>query len=71
MNATNPAGTTPTTRSKEASQSTRGAITETGQFLQNATEKLATSKSAGTIVNETSYVLGNATVGIKKFFGPK
>ncbi len=39
-------------------------------FLGNVTEKVATSKSAGTIVNETSEVLGNATVETEKFFSP-
>jgi hypothetical protein len=63
-----PAMTTST--QDEASQSIRGAITETGEFLGNVTEKVATSKSAGTIVNETSEVLGNATVETQKFFGP-
>ena len=48
----------------------RGAITETGEFLGNVTDKVATSKSAGTIVNETSEVLGNATVETQKFFSP-
>lgn len=67
-NATNQTGTTP---SKEASQSIRGAITDTGQFLQNVTGKVAGSKSARTIVNESSDLLGNATVTTKKFFGPK
>ncbi len=63
---------TPTTTSAqdEASQSIRGAITETGEFLGNATEKVATSKSARTIVNETSDVLGNATVETQRFFSP-
>jgi hypothetical protein len=70
-NATNQTGTTPTSQSKEASQSIRGAMSDTGQFLQNATEKIASSKSARTIVNETSDVLGNATVATKKFFSPK
>jgi hypothetical protein len=42
-----------------------------GQFLQNATEKVVTSKSARTIVNETSDLLGNATVATEKFFSPK
>ena len=46
-------------------------MSDTGQFLQNATEKIASSKSARTIVNETSDVLGNATVATKKFFSPK
>jgi len=43
---------TTTSTQDEASQSIRGAITETGEFLGNVTEKVATSKSAGTIVNE-------------------
>ena len=54
----------------EASQSIRGVITETGEFLGNVTEKVATSESARTIVNETSEVLGNATVETQKFFSP-
>jgi hypothetical protein len=62
---------TTTTPSKQASQSIRGAITDTGQFLQNASEKVAGSKSAQTIVNESSDVLGNATVTTKKYFGSK
>ena len=70
-NAINQTRTTPTSQSKEASQSIRGAMSDTGQFLQNATEKIASSKSARTIVNETSDVLGNATVATKKFFSPK
>jgi len=61
---------TTTSTQDEASQSIRGAITETGEFLGNVTEKVATSKSAGTIVNETSEVLGNATVETQKFFSP-
>ena len=44
---------TTTSTQDEASQSIRGAITETGEFLGNVTDKVATSKSAGTIVNET------------------
>jgi hypothetical protein len=56
------------TPSEEASQSIRGAITDTGQFLQNASQKVAGSKSAQTIVNESSDVLGNATVATKKYF---
>ena len=59
------------TPSKQASQSIRGAITSTGQFAQNATQKIAGSKSAQTIVNESSDVLGNATVATKRFFSPK
>ena len=63
--------TTTSTPSNQASQSIRGAITDTGQFLNNATQKVAGSKSAQTIVNESSDVLGNATVAMKKYFGPK
>ena len=70
--STNQTGkTTSTTPSKQASESIRGAITSTGQFLNNATQKIAGSKSAHTIVNESSDVLGNATVATKKFFSPK
>jgi hypothetical protein len=60
-----------TSAQDEASQSIRGAITETGEFLGNATEKVATSESARTIVNETSELLGNATVETQRFFSPK
>lgn len=67
---TNETTNTTTTAGEEASQSIRGAITETGEFLGNVTEKVAASKSAGTIVNETSEVLGNATVETQKFFSP-
>jgi hypothetical protein len=59
-----------TSAQDEASQSIRGAITETGEFLGNVTDKAVTSKSARTIVNETSEVLGNATVETQKFFCP-
>lgn len=59
-----------TSAQDDASQSIRGAMTETGEFLGNATEKVATSKSARTIVNETSELLGNATVETQKFFSP-
>ena len=72
-NQTTVATSTPATTTStqdEASQLKRGAITETGEFLDNVTEKVATSKSAGTIVNETSEVLGNATVETQKFFSP-
>ena len=55
---------------EKASQSIRGAITETGEFVGNATEKVATSETARTMVNETSEVLGNATVETQKFFSP-
>jgi hypothetical protein len=40
--------TTTSTLSKQASQSIRGAITDTGQFLHNVTEKAAGSKSVQT-----------------------
>ena len=46
--------TTTSTPSRQASQSIRGAVTDTGQFLHNVTEKAAGSKSAQTIVNESS-----------------
>jgi hypothetical protein len=59
-----------TSAEEEASESIKGAITETGAFLRNVTEKVATSKSAGAILNETSQVLGNAYIEAKKFFGP-
>jgi hypothetical protein len=62
---------TASTPSKQASQSIRGAITSSGQFLENATHKIAGSKSAQTIVNESSDVLGKATVATKKFFSSK
>lgn len=57
-----------TSAEEEASESIKGAITETGSLLRNVTEKIATSKSAGAILNETSEVLGNAYVEAKKFF---
>jgi hypothetical protein len=63
--------TTTTSPSKQASQSIRGAITDTGQFLNNATQKIAGSRSAQIIVNESSDVLGNATVAIRKYFSSK
>jgi hypothetical protein len=63
--------TTGPTPSEQASQSIRGAITDTGQFVHNATVKVAGSKSAQTLVNESSDVLGNATVATKKYFGSK
>ena len=66
--ATSPSPTTP---SKQASQSIRAAITDTRQFLHNATQKVAGSRSAQTIVNESSDVLGNATVATKKYFSSK
>ena len=57
-----------TSAEEEASESIKGAITETGSLLRNVTEKIATSKSAGAILNETSEVLGNAYIEAKKFF---
>ena len=65
---TTPAITTPA--EEEASKSIKGAITETGSFLRNVTDKVATSKSAGAILNETSEALGSAYIEAKKFFSP-
>lgn len=62
----NPEMTTPA--EKETSESIKGAITETGEFLGNVTEKIVKSKSAGIILNETSDVLGDAYVETKRFF---
>ena len=67
-NTTTPAITT--SAEEEASESIKGAITETGSFLRNVAEKVATSKSAGAILNETSEVLGNAYIEAKKFLSP-
>ena len=67
-NTTTPAITT--SAEEEASESIKGAITETGSLLRNITEKVATSKSAGAILNETSEVLGNAYIEAKKFLSP-
>ena len=58
-------------QSEQASRSIKGAMTSTGQFLNNATQKIVGSKSVQTIVNESSDLLGNATVATKKFFNPK
>lgn len=55
---------------KEASNSIKGAITETGEFLGNVTEKVASSKSAGALLNETSDALGKAYVETQKYFSP-
>jgi hypothetical protein len=60
-----------TSESKQAAQSIKGAITSTGQFLGNVTKKVVTSKSAQTILNESSELLGNATTTAKKYFGNK
>jgi len=74
LNQTNVPNNAPTTTTtspqKEASQSIKGAITETGEFVGNVTQKIVSSKSAGTILNETSDVLGDAYVETKKFFSP-
>jgi hypothetical protein len=61
---------TTTSAQTEASQSIRGVITETGEFLDNVTQKIVTSKSAETILNETSDVLGEAYIEVKNFFSP-
>jgi cell division septum initiation protein DivIVA len=58
-------------QSEQASRSIKGAMTSTGQFLNNATQKIVGSKSVQTILNESSDLLGNATVATKKFFNPK
>ena len=58
-------------QSEQASRSIKGAITSTGQFLNNATQKVVGSKSVQTIINESSDLLGNATVATKRFFNPK
>jgi hypothetical protein len=73
LNQTNVPSNAPTTITspqKEASQSIKSAITETGEFVGNVTQKIVSSKSAGTILNETSEVLGDAYVETKKFFSP-
>src|SRR5262245_25877825 len=67
-NTTNITPAISTSAEEEASESIKGAITETGSFLSNVVEKVATSKSAGAILNETSEVLGNAYVEAKKLF---
>jgi len=59
-----------TSAQAEASDSIKGSITETGKFLSNVTEKIVTSKTAGTFLNETSEVLGDAYVETKRFFSP-
>ena len=59
-----------TSAQAEASDSIKGAITETGKILSNVTEKIVTSKTAGTFLNETSEVLGDAYVETKRFFSP-
>ncbi|VFJ13432.1 hypothetical protein [Candidatus Nitrosocosmicus franklandus] len=64
----NNSSTTNLSAQQEASQAIKGAITDTGGFLGNVTQKLITSKSAGTILNETSDLLGEAYIEAKKFF---
>ena len=54
--------------SEQAAQSIRGAIVSTGQFLKNVTNMMAGSKSAQTLVNETSEALGNASTAAQKMF---
>ena len=56
------------TSSEQAAQSIRGAIISTGQFLKNVTNKVAGSRSAQTILNETSEALGNASTAAKRMF---
>jgi len=56
------------TESEQAAQSIKGAISSTGQFLGNVTNKIITSKSAKSILNESSEALGNATTTVKKYF---
>ena len=68
---TSSSSSTAAAQSEQASRSIKGAITSTGQFLNNATQKIVGSKSVQTIVNESSDLLGNATVVTKKFFNPK
>ncbi|HEU5119922.1 MAG TPA: hypothetical protein VFT71_02950 [Candidatus Nitrosocosmicus sp.] len=60
----------PNSAKDEASASIKGAIIETGEFLGNVTKKVSTSKSAGSLLNETSGILGDAYVETKKFFSP-
>ena len=59
-----------TTAQQEASNSIKGAIIETREFLSNATQKVTTSKSAAALLNDTSNELGNAYVETQKFFNP-
>ena len=54
--------------SEQAAQSIRGAIVSTGQFLKNVMNKVAGSKSAQTLLNETSEALGNASTAAQKMF---
>ncbi len=59
---------TANTESEQAAQSIKGAISSTGQFLGNVTNRIITSKSAKSILNESSEALGNATTTVKKYF---
>ena len=68
---TSTSNNTSTTPAQErAADSIKGAITETGEFLGNVSQKVTTSKSAGALLNETSDALGNAYVETQKFFKP-
>ena len=55
---------------EKASSMIKGAISETGEFIGNASQKVTTSKSAGALLNDTSNTLGNAYVETQKFFNP-
>jgi hypothetical protein len=68
---TSSSSSTAAAQSEQASRSIKGAMTSTGQFLNNATQKIVGSKSVQTILNESSDLLGNATVATKRFFNPK
>jgi hypothetical protein len=61
---------TTTPAQEKASSSFKGAISETGEFLGNVTQKVTKSKSAGALLNDTSNALGNAYVETQKFFNP-
>ena len=60
----------PSPAQEKASSSIKGAISETGEFLGNVSQKVTTSKSAGALLNDTSNTLGNAYVETQKFFNP-
>ena len=55
---------------EKASSMIKGAISETGEFIGNASQKVTTSKSAGALLNDTSNALGKACVETQKFFSP-
>jgi cytoskeletal protein RodZ len=65
-----PETTTPTPAQEKASSSIKGAISETGEFLGNVSQKVTTSKTAGALLNDTSNILGKAYVESQKFFNP-